>query len=152
VYQITLYLSKSVLTDRRSDVCEIQFKIHIIMIVACEQALLGTLVVGREKEGKLATTSLEFEYLHRKSRCEMVIGGDDISNEHIILNWHVFFNGCLHSCSFPLCADWWKSDSSVSGEPRENWRWNSSCKLSFLFLPHCQSTLDCLLSGFCYHV
>ena len=34
-----------------------------------------------EKEGELATTSLEFEYLHRKSRCEMLIGGDDISND-----------------------------------------------------------------------
>ena len=34
--------------------------------VACEQALLGTLAAWREKEGELATTSLEFEYLHRK--------------------------------------------------------------------------------------
>ena len=35
----------------------------------------------REKEGELATTynSLEFEeYLHRKSRCEMLIGRDDL--------------------------------------------------------------------------
>ena len=31
----------------------------------------------------------------------------------------VFFNVCLHSCSFLLCADWWKSDSSADGEPRE---------------------------------
>ena len=29
--------------------------------------------------------SLEFEYLHRKSRCEMLIGGDDISNDVITL-------------------------------------------------------------------
>ena len=40
---------------------------------------------GREKEGDLATTSLEFEYMHRKSRCEMLIGGDDISNDVITL-------------------------------------------------------------------
>ena len=40
---------------------------------------------GREKEGQLATMSLEFEYLHRKSRCEMLIGGDDISNDVITL-------------------------------------------------------------------
>ena len=40
--------------------------------------------LGREKEGELATTSLEFEYLHRKSRCPMLIGGDDISNDVII--------------------------------------------------------------------
>ena len=30
---------------------------------ACEQALLGALAAGREKQGGLATTSLEFEFL-----------------------------------------------------------------------------------------
>ena len=39
----------------------------------------------REKEGELATTSLEFEFLRRKSRYEMLIGGDDISNDVITL-------------------------------------------------------------------
>ena len=29
---------------------------------ACEQALRGALAAGREKEGELATTSLEFEF------------------------------------------------------------------------------------------
>ena len=43
------------------------------------------MLAGREKAEKLATTSLEFEYLHRKSRCEMLIGGDDISNDIITL-------------------------------------------------------------------
>ena len=52
---------------------------------ACEQAHRGALVAGPEKEGELATTSLEFEYLHRKSRCEMLIGEDDISNDVITL-------------------------------------------------------------------
>ena len=65
------------------------------MIVACEQALWGTLTTGREKEGELGTTSLEFEYLHRKSRCEMLIVGDDTSNNVITLNWLVFFNESL---------------------------------------------------------
>ena len=38
---------------------------------------------GWKKEGALATTSLEFEYyLHRS---EMLIGGDDISNDVISL-------------------------------------------------------------------
>ena len=50
---------------------------------ASEQALRGALAAGREKGGELATTSLEFEYLHRESRCEMLIGGDDISNDVI---------------------------------------------------------------------
>ena len=40
----------------------------------------GGLVERWEKEGELATTSLEFECLHQKSRCGMLIGGDDISN------------------------------------------------------------------------
>ena len=53
--------------------------------LACEQPLRGALAVGREKEGEIATTSLEFKYLHQKSLCEMLIGGDDISNDVIIL-------------------------------------------------------------------
>ena len=40
---------------------------------------------GKRKE-KFATASLEFEYLHRKSRCEMLIGGDDTSNDVITLD------------------------------------------------------------------
>ena len=54
------------------------------MTLACEQPLRGALAAGSEKEGELATTSLEFEYLHRKSRCETLIGGDD-SNDVITL-------------------------------------------------------------------
>ena len=53
--------------------------------VACERALLSALVAGQEKEGELATRSQEFEYLHRKSWCEMLIGRDDISNDVITL-------------------------------------------------------------------
>ena len=49
------------------------------------QALPGALAARREKEGELATTSLEFEHLHQKSRGEMLIGGDDISNDVITL-------------------------------------------------------------------
>ena len=32
--------------------------------LACEQALWGALAAEQEKEEELATTSLEFEYLH----------------------------------------------------------------------------------------
>ena len=53
--------------------------------LACEQALLGALAERLEKEGELATTSLEFEYLHRKRRREMLSGGDDISNDVITI-------------------------------------------------------------------
>ena len=41
-----------------------------IQALACEQALLGALVAGWEKEGELATTSQEFEYLCQKSQCK----------------------------------------------------------------------------------
>ena len=98
--------------------------------VACahEQALLGALAAGREKEGELATTSLKLEYLRQKSRCKMLIGEDYISDDVITLgaSFHMFFNICLHSRSFPLLAVWWKSDSSVDGKPQGNWRRNSN--------------------------
>ena len=42
-------------------------------------------MAGCEKEGELATSSQEFEYLYRKSQCEMLIGRDDISNDIITL-------------------------------------------------------------------
>ena len=60
------------------------------LLVASKQALRGALAAGREQEQELATTSLEIEYLHRKSLCEMLIGGDDISNDIIIPLAHVF--------------------------------------------------------------
>ena len=98
--------------------------------VACEQALRGVVAAGRGKEGELATASLEFEYLHRKSRWEMLIGGGDISNDVITLGayFHVFLNVYLHSGSFPLRADWRKLDGSVDGEPQGNWKQNSNSR------------------------
>ena len=57
----------------------------------------------------------------------MLIGGDDVSYD-VITPWHVFFNVCLHSRSFPLLADWRKSNSSVDREQQGNWRWNSNSR------------------------
>ena len=50
----------------------------------------------------------------------MLIGGNDISNDVNTLGTcgHVFFNVCLHSRSFPLRADWRKSDSTVDRDSR----------------------------------
>ena len=92
--------------------------------LACEQALRGALAAGREKEGELSTTSLKIEYL---SRCEMLIGGDDISNDVITIGayFHVFFSVCLRSRSSPLRANWREFGSPVDGEPPGNWRRNS---------------------------
>ena len=64
------------------------FTVHVFHLnkkVACERAFRGTLAAAREKEGELATASLKFEYLHHKSRFEMLIGGDDISDDIITL-------------------------------------------------------------------
>ena len=96
--------------------------------IACEQALRGALVAGREKEGDLATTSLEFGYLHRKSRSEMLIGGDDISNDVIPLIGVCRVNVCLPSHSFPPRPNWRKSESTVDWEPQGNWRRNSNSR------------------------
>ena len=110
-------------------------KPHQFRLLYAEQHSLrassrGALAAGREKEGEPATTSPEFEYLHRKSRYEMPIGGYDISNEVITtyVITHLFFNVCSHSQLFPLRANWRKSDSLVDGEPQGNWGWNSSSR------------------------
>ena len=82
---------------------------------------------GKRKENlQLIQVSGISEYLHRKSRCEMQIGGDGNCWRHN--PWQVFFNVCLHSLSFRLRADWRKSDRSVDGEPQGNWRWNSNSR------------------------
>ena len=66
--------------------------------LARKQALQGTPAAGQEKEGELATTSLEFEYLLWKSQCKRLIGGDDISNEVITLStWFSMFV-YIHTC------------------------------------------------------
>ena len=67
--------------------------------ITCEQVLWSALEAGREKEGELATTSLQFEYLRQKSRCEMLIGGDDISYYFITLgicfSMFVYIRACF---------------------------------------------------------
>ena len=52
-------------------------------------------MAGWEKEREFATSSRELDYLPRKSLCEMLIVGDDISNNVVTLNWLVFFNESL---------------------------------------------------------
>ena len=98
--------------------------------IACEQALWCALAAGQEKEGELATIYLEFEYLHRKSWCEMLIRGDDIykliSNDMIMLG--TCFSMFVFISFLLLRADWRKSDSSVNAEPQGNWRWNSNSR------------------------
>ena len=65
-------------------------------MVACEQALRGTLAAGHEKEGQLATRSPEFANLQQKRLCEMLNGIDDNSNAIITL-------GLCFSMSVYIC-------------------------------------------------
>ena len=68
--------------------------------VSLQASSLGFSGGGPEKEGQLAAMSLEFEYLHGKSWCEMLIGRDDISNYYDVITlgacFHMFFYFCLH--------------------------------------------------------
>ena len=72
-----------------------------------------------QKEGELAITSLEFEYLHRKSRCEMLIGGDDISNDVITLgtcfSMFVYIRACFRFELIVgnLTAQWTGNDREI---------------------------------------
>ena len=86
--------------------------LYFIHILACEQTLWDALTSGREKE--LATQSLEFEYLHRKSQCEVLIGGDDISNDVMTI-------GTCFLCLFTFAL---VSFEPIGGEPQGKWRWN----------------------------
>ena len=78
----------------------IYFSTKIVQSVACKQALWGTLTLAWEKEGEFATMSLEFEYPHQ----EILIGGDDISNDIITLGtWfstfvYILTHFCSNSC------------------------------------------------------
>ena len=45
------------------------------LLIAYEKVLQDALAVVWQKERELATTSLEFDYLHLKSQCKMMIGG-----------------------------------------------------------------------------
>ena len=120
--------------------------------VACEQALRGALAAVREKEEELVTTSLEFEYLHRRSGCELLIGGGDISNDVITLGAcfsmfvyiRVRFRLALIGVNLTS-----QSTGSHIGELEVEFKFQRrSCKLSFLFPPRRQSTLESLLAGY----
>ena len=99
--------------------------------LACEQALWGALAAGQEKEGDVATTSLEFEYLCIKkvdAKCWLRKMTLVMTSLPLARAFTCLFNVCLHSRSLPHRADWPKSDSSFNGEPQGNWRWNSNSR------------------------
>ena len=74
------------------------------------------LAARREKEGELANTSLEFEFLHWKSRVKWWLAEMTLKMSLAIgACFHVFFNVCLNSSSFSLLR---KSTSSIDGMPQ----------------------------------
>ena len=60
--------------------------------------------------------------------CNNVDSKCSLAEITLVMIFYVCVNVCLHSCSFPLRADWRKSDSSVDGEPQGNWRWNPNSR------------------------
>ena len=92
--------------------------------------------------------------LHWKRKCEMLIGRDDISSDINTLNWHMFFNVCLHAFVLISALRWlveiWQlSKWGDIGELEVEFKFQRrSCKLSFSFLPCNQSTPESLHSGY----
>ena len=97
--------------------------IQRLKLLASSRCVLGA---GREKEGQLATTynSLKFEYLHRKSQCEMLIGRDDISNDVITLGtcFSIFVYICVRFRFALIGGNLTAQSKGATG----NWRWNSN--------------------------
>ena len=84
-------------------------------------------MAGRKKKGELATMSLEFEYLHRKSRCELLIGGgDNISNDGITLGT-CFSMFVYIRARFRLALSGRNLTAQSTGS-RRRWRWNSNSR------------------------
>ena len=109
--------------------------------LACMKALWGALTAGREKEGELATTSLEFEFrLQFPCGCPLTELSDSRQS--------------AQSENGRECKQWLKtrakSNDVITNVISANQHFAStfsmqifkfqrrSCKLSFLFLPRCQ--------------
>ena len=105
-----------------------QFRLLYAVQHSLRASSRDALAAGREKEGELATASPEFEYLHRKSRYEMLIGGCDISNDVITLGSCFSMFVHIHTRFRYALIGNLNSDSLVDGEPQGNWGWNSSSR------------------------
>ena len=106
--------------------CIINKNIRWSFLLACEQALAAFRRRGGKKKESLQLTynSLEFEYLHRKSRCEMLIGRDDISNDVITLGtcFSIFVYIRVRFRFALIGGNLTAQSTGATG----NWRWNSN--------------------------
>ena len=81
----------------------------------------------------------------------MLIGGDDISNDvhtfSTCFSMFVYIRTCF---CFALIGGKLTAQSmgSATGGLEVEFKFQSALKLSFLFPPHCQSTLESLLAGY----
>ena len=109
------------------------------------EALRGALAAEREKEGELANTSLEFEYLHRKSRCKMLIGGDGISNVITLGTCFSMFVYIRTRFRITLIGG---NVTAQSTERQGNWRWNSNSSDVVASSPSFSCPPESLLAGY----
>ena len=124
-----------------------------LLWAACEQTLWGALAVGWEKEGELATMSLEFEF-HVQFPC------GSLSTE--LLDFcQSAQSGNEHECKQTLknrCQGQWPHIYKMSSLPISIWHqffqcsYSNSrdvepCKPSSLFLPCCKNAPERLLTS-----
>ena len=126
----------------------------ISSMLACKQTLRDALAAWG-KGGRAFNYVSGIWISTSKKSMKILIGRDDISNDVTTLGTclNMFFNVCLHSlCLVPalgwLAKIWQLSRRGAIGEFEAEFKsQRRSCKLSFLFPPHCQSVLESLLTG-----
>ena len=120
--------------------------------LACEQALQSTLTSGWEKEGELATTSLEFKYLHQKvdEKCwfaKMTL----VTSLSLACAFQYLFTFAFVSTSRWLAEIWQLSLREATEELDVQFKFQRHrCKISFLFQLRQQSAPGSLLAGWWY--
>jgi len=101
---------------------------------------------GEDNKRRACNTSLKFEYLHRKRRCKMLIGGDDISI-NVITPWYVYIRPLFRFALIGLNLTA-KSTGRATGELNVEFKFQiCSRKLLLPFPPHRQSAPESLLAG-----
>ena len=108
--------------------------------LACEQALQSTLTSGWEKEGELATTSLEFKYLHQKvdEKCWLAKMSLVTTSLSLVCVFQYLLTFVLISASPWLSEIWQLNWRGAIGELDVEFKFQRhtcSCKISFLFPP-----------------
>ena len=118
---------------------------------ACEQAHRGALVAGPEKEGELATTSLEFEYLHGNVDAKYWLAEMTFVMTSLPLArvFQCLFTFALVSASRWLAATWQLSRRGATGELEVEFKFHRRrCNLSFFFPPCRHSAPESLLASY----